>query len=245
MRSETYRVSVGGAAAEFYVLTKQEFIDFERLKERPVLESLLRELRPDDVFYDLGANIGLYTCLAADIVDTTVVAFEPHPRNTDRLEGNASLNGADVSIHDCALAASSGTAELRLAPGFDLGRLGSAGHSLLDYTDEETGTVAVEKRVGDEFVEEADLQPPSALKIDVEGVEMEVLRGFESTLSRPDCRLVYCEIHEDRLELQGYSISAVAEFLESCNFDVEQQVIEGYQPFLRAEKPAANTSPTR
>ncbi|WP_436936372.1 FkbM family methyltransferase [Halovenus marina] len=236
LRRDTYRVTVGNAEAEFSVLTRQEYFDFLELKERPILDDFLSNLRADDVFYDLGANVGLYSCLAADIVTSPVVAFEPHPKNADRLEQNATLNESDISVYRCALAASEGTAELRLAPGFDIERLGSAGHSLVDHEEEDTETITVETRPGDEFVESEQVPPPTVLKIDVEGAEMGVIEGLESTLSSPDCRLVYCEVHEERLQSQGHSVSDITDVLESHGFSVEERVVDGYQTFLRAEK---------
>ena len=60
LRNDTYRVTVGDARADFHVLSRQEYLDLVRLPERPILADLLSELRRDDVFYDLGSNIGLY-----------------------------------------------------------------------------------------------------------------------------------------------------------------------------------------
>lgn len=237
LRSDTYRVTVGDARADFYVLTKREYFEFVRLRERPILEEILSELRPDDVFYDLGANLGLYSCLVADIVEPTVVAFEPHPRNADRLAQNVSLNESEISVQRIALDASSGSARIQLSPGFDPDDLGSAGHTLLaGYYDEESESIPVTKVSGDEFVATEELPPPTVLKIDVEGTEMDALKGFASTLARPECRLVYCEIHEDRLDAQGYSVSDISAFLESRGFSVDERYIEGYQRFIRGEK---------
>jgi len=50
-RNDTYQVTVGDAQAAFHVPTRQEFLDFSQLKERPILDELLSSLRPDDVFY--------------------------------------------------------------------------------------------------------------------------------------------------------------------------------------------------
>lgn len=241
LRSDTYRLRIGDAEADFYVLTKEEYYDFVRLPERPILEELLSELRPDDVFYDLGANLGLYSCLVADIVEPPVVAFEPHPKNAERLAQNASLTDSKIAIQRLAVAASSGTTRMQLTPGFDLDRLGSAGHTLLTgFYDEESETITVEKVRGDEFVAQGEMPPPTVLKIDTEGTEMDVLEGFESTLARPECRLVYCEIHADRLNHQGYSVSDVYHFLESHGFSVGDRSIEGYQTFVRGEKVTDN-----
>lgn len=237
LRSDTYRVAIGDARVDMSVLTKQEYYDFVRLPERPILEELLSELRPGDVFYDVGANLGLYSCLAADIIGPGVVAFEPHPKNADRLERNASLNDLEISVDRVALADSSGSTRMKLSPGFDLDRVGSAGHTLLtEYHGDEPESIAVTKKRGDELVAAGKIPPPTVLKIDTEGTEMDVLRGLDSTLARPECRLVYCELHEDRLDFQGLSVSDVHDFLESHGFSVEDRSIEGYQTFIRGRK---------
>lgn len=237
LRSDTYRVTVGDAQADLYVPTKNEYFEFVQLRERPILEEMLSELQPDDVFYDLGANLGLHSCLVADVVEPTPVAFEPHPKNADRLEQNAELNESEISIQRVALAASSGSTQMQLSPGFDLDTVGSAGHTLLtEYYDEDSNLISVEKTTGDEFVATADMPSPTVLKIDVEGAEMDALKGFDSTLARPECRLIYCELHEDRLQSQGYSVSDIHAFLESRGFSVEERSITGYQTFIRAEK---------
>lgn len=235
--SDTYQVTVEDAQANFYVLTEEEYKDFTRLPEQPILKHLLSQLQPDDVFYDIGANLGLYSCLVADLVEPMVVSFEPHPKNANRLAQNVALNESEVSVQRLALAASSGSTQLRLSPGFDPDKLGSAGHTLLtEFYDEESDTIAIEKKRGSEFVTDGDVPAPTVLKIDTEGTEMSVLEGFNSTLAHPECRLVYCEIHEDRLRSQGYSVSDVYNLLESHGFSVETHSIKNYQTFIHGKK---------
>lgn len=237
LRSDTYRVTIGDAQVNMTVLTEQEYYDFVELPERPIIEKMLSELQPTDVFYDIGANLGLYSLLVADVVEPSVVAFEPHPKNADRLARNASLNDSEIIIHRVALADSPGSTKMKLAPGFDLNRVGSAGHTLLtEYHDEESNSISVKKKRGDEFTNRDENPAPTVLKIDTEGTEMDVLEGFDSTLARPECRLVYIEIHEDRLEFQGYSVSDIHDLLESHGFSVKEHSIEGHQTFICGKK---------
>lgn len=221
---ETYEVEVGGARARFHIPTRNEWTDFRTIEERPILDHLVSNLRRDDVFYDVGANLGLYSCLVADVVTEPIVAFEPHPSNADRLEDNAELNGADVSTFRCALADSTGEAELTIA----LDKVGSAGHTLISDWPSGHDSIRVPKVRGDEFIAREGLPHPNVLKIDVEGAERAVLGGLDATLSRPDCRLVYCETHAERLEKQGYSVADVRATLGSHGFAVtERPVREG------------------
>jgi len=227
----TYAVDASGAEARFLIPTRNEWTDLVAIDERPVIDDLLGNLRADDVFYDVGANIGLYSCLAADVTDRPVIAFEPHPDNAARLNENAELNGADVSLFRCALADSAGEAELDLA----LDEVGSAGHSLV--TDDGPDTITVPRTRGDDLIAAEGLPAPTVLKIDVEGAEHHALEGLSSTLSRPDCRLVYCETHAARLRAQGVSPSDVRAQLASHGFSVtERTVREGAgETFLVAE----------
>lgn len=234
LHGEAYTVEVGDASAEFYIPTRNEFSDLDGLEERPILESLLGELRPEDTFYDVGANVGLYACLAADVVENPVVAFEPHPENADRLAQNVARNDADVSVYRSALAGEDGTAELEIR----LEKVGSAGHSLVKTSEEaDRRVVGVETRRGDGFIAAEGLPEPTVLKIDVEGAEYDILEGLEETLSRRECRLVYCEVHPERLRSTGQSVAAVRERLEAHGFTVDDRSIRSGQPFLRAEKP--------
>jgi FkbM family methyltransferase len=229
----TYTVDVGRASAEFRIPTKNEFSDFDRLEERPVLEDFVDELRPADTFYDIGANVGLYACLAADVVENAVTAFEPHPENADRLVQNVACNGANVSLHRCALAEEGGNAELEIA----LEKVGSAGHSLVGTPGGENHRrIEVAKRRGDELIAAEGLPRPTVLKIDVEGAEYDVLDGLEETLSHRTCRLVYCEVHPEQLRMAGRSVDDVREKLEGYGFSVDDWSVRAGQPFLRAKR---------
>lgn len=229
-------VTVGGATADFRVSSPNEFNTLRKLPEREVVASVLDSLRPDDTFYDVGANIGLYSCLAAAVVEGRVVAFEPEPKNAARLRENVRLNGADVDVFECALSDSNAPREFAVRL-FDGGhQTGPAGHSFATGDEEAGETITVESAVGDEFVAERGVPVPNVVKIDVEGAEWAVLAGLESTLSHPDCRVVYCELHEDRLRSQGHSTQAVVERLTRMGFDVEIPFTPYGEPFLRAEK---------
>jgi FkbM family methyltransferase len=217
---ETYAVTVGDVSTEFLIPTYNEFTDLWKIDEQPVLADLLGELRPDDVFYDIGANIGLYACLASQVTDSPVIAFEPHPDNAERLRQNMQHNRADISLFEHALVDENGEAELSIT----LEKIGSAGHSLVTTADTH-GTITISKRHGDEFIADNQLPTPTAIKIDVEGTEGAVLNGLSTTLDQPSCRLVYCEVHGDRLEANGHSVAGIQSRLEGHGFAVTKRVI--------------------
>jgi len=193
--------------------------------EEMVLDDLLRELGPDDIFWDIGADEGLYTCLASEkITNGSVVAFEPHPVRRNRLERNLERNRLTAILRTEALTNTNGTAEF--------------GYAI--QTDNKDGEFTATLRMGDDLVSEEKVCHPSVLKIDVEGAEYEVIQGMKSTLSSSECRLVYCELHD--IEGRGFegSKQKVKDTLEELGFEISTlttRVGDGWeQPYLKAEK---------
>lgn len=145
---------------------------------------LARSLRPGDTFLDLGAHVGFHTLLAARLVGPAgwVVAFEPSPRNARYLRRHLALNGCgNVRVEEAAVSDAAGAARFLHGRGTGTGRLSGAGGV-------EVRTVAL-----DGYCAEHGLSP-AAVKIDVEGAELAVLRGAEEILTR--CRpLVFLSTH--------------------------------------------------
>lgn len=153
-----------------------------------VQSALARHLRPGDVFYDVGANVGFFTLLGARLVGEAgrVYAFEPLPDNLQALRRNLSLNDAgQVEVLGVAAAERTGTARLVVTESSLGARLGPP---------EAADGLVVETLALDDAVVGRGLLPPSLLKIDVEGAEGAVLRGMRSVLAehRP---IIICEVH--------------------------------------------------
>jgi FkbM family methyltransferase len=162
---------------------------------------------PGMVVYDVGANVGFYTLLAAHLVGDggQVAAFEPVPRNLAFLRQHVALNGLRaVRVHDVALSDAEGTAR------FDLGEESSMGHL------SDRGTLEVRTTTLDAVVARGELRPPDVLKIDVEGAEARVLRGAARTLAtaRPTILLATHgpAVHAECLALlraAGYEVASL------------------------------------
>jgi len=201
------------------------------MAESDVIETLLDDVKADDVFYDVGANVGLYTCFLSQVVDETV-AFEPHPKNLQRLKENIELNDlSNVYVRSEALSDADGTAELAVK---GASVAGEGTHSLA--TGAENRSVEIETARGDSL---DDVPPPDVVKIDVEGAELNVLRGLERSLA--DCRLCYVEVHPDRIGKYGGTANDVREFLSDLEFDVESiYEREDEEYFLKAQRRSSN-----
>lgn len=228
-------VSIGGATAMFHVSSPFEFDLFyneQYNNESEVILDLLSNVEEDDIFYDVGAHVGLYSLLVADqLSEGRVVAFEPHPSNAETLRSNAELNDAPV---ECVQYALSDTEE---DTGFTLNGGPAEARGRLSLADESgANSTSVHTVPGDQLVERNEIPPPDVIKIDVEGAELDVVRGLKETLSREECRLVYCECHPDLLEDQNQTCADVEFALERAGFDVQRMHQRNEQPFIRAGK---------
>ncbi|MGQ0590671.1 MAG: FkbM family methyltransferase [Sphingosinicella sp.] len=140
---------------------------------------VLHMLREDDLFVDVGANVGTYTVLAAGVRGARCHAFEPDPLTAAHLAANLASNGIEdkVAVHVMALGHANG--EIGFTIGLDtVNRVASAG---------EPQRLVPVRRLDDVLVD----QVPVLIKIDVEGHEDSVFAGAEATLA--DSRLLAIE----------------------------------------------------
>ena len=174
--------------------------------EASVQEVLAQRLRPGMIFYDLGANIGLFSLLAARLVGTNgkVFSFEPDAEVAERLRRNIARNGfSNVTVIEAGVWSSSGEMSFVAADGSSPDRgTGAVVASGFNTTGRVVRCVSL-----DDFVKTAPL--PDAIKCDVEGAEVEVLRGGKRVLTarRP---WILCEMHS---EANDHSCRAVLQQL--------------------------------
>lgn len=206
-----HAVRVGEATATFSVSTYAEHhvVSAVQGAERPVVARLLEALDGDDVFWDVGANVGTFSCLAGDLLETgTVVAIEPYPANVERLRQNLGTNDVDAIVGTCALSSAPADGTLLVLDTERAGTLRGTIETTHASVDDAVGTVGVDVTTGDRLVASGDVPPPNVVKIDVEGAAPEVLDGMADTIRRPDCRLVVVEPHGNRAEIERRLLGA-------------------------------------
>ena len=179
--------------------------------EAQIQKVLAARLRPGMVFYDLGANIGLFTLLAARLVGAKgrVISFEPDGEVASRLRRNIERNRfANVTVIEAGVWSKSGYVDFVPAdsssPDHGLGRF-------VGGTNGATGTpkqcLAMDDLIGS-------VPPPDAIKCDVEGAELVVLKGAEAMLRRRRPWII-CEMHSEA------DNCASREFLKQCGYRLE------------------------
>jgi FkbM family methyltransferase len=176
-----------------------------------------RLLRPGDTVLDVGAHVGLFTLLAAAAVGPggQVHAFEPVPANFDALAENVRLNRfSQVHLERTAVGEAAG--QMTLGLGVHV-QAGSGGYM-------QGGSAAqVDAKVIslDAYVREhLPSMPIRLLKIDVEGAEPAVLRGFQESLADAPPDAIIAEVSPETLSLQGYTVDDLLGELTSHGYDL-------------------------
>jgi FkbM family methyltransferase len=185
-------------------------------KEPETIEWIEKSFKSGDVFYDIGANVGVYSLVAAKANSggVLVYAFEPAFINYSQLCQNIYLNGSADSIVPLPIALSDETSieslnYQNLIPGGALHALGQP----TDYKGDVFAPVFKQKTLGyklDDFVRLFGIKPPNHIKIDVDGIEAAILRGAEEIFRSSSIRSVLVEVEEGRSET-----TEVVEFLKS------------------------------
>ncbi|HEY5227680.1 MAG TPA: FkbM family methyltransferase [Opitutaceae bacterium] len=180
-------------------------------REREIMDLLLK---PGMNVVDVGANVGLYTLYMAGIVgpEGRVAAFEPDPDLVEILRKNCAENGATrIEVHNCAL----GEKADRLV----LSRLTlNSGENHLGADSREAFRRPIEVDVArfDTLIPD---MAPDFVKVDVQGWELNVLKGMESVL-RSAKPLVYVELWPDGLERAGSSPLELFTFLGDVGLEL-------------------------
>ena len=171
--------------------------------ERDELEFLRGCVGQGDVCIDAGANVGFYTCHLASWVGSLghVHAFEPEPKNAERLAVNVRLNGFSprVTIHPEALSFEKGHAR------FNRAASGRSGWGSFHRYEGHVETIEVETETVDGLMEEQGLDQIALLKVDVEGADFDVYRGASKTLEKRAARYVMAEWNGVWFPRQGRS----------------------------------------
>lgn len=225
------------------------------LKETGTVELIRRELREGDVFCDIGANVGLYSLMAAARTGDSghVYAFEPLAANFASLVENIRDNdfGTRITPFSLALTDEPGVFPFHYVS-LDAGSSGSQLHEAVGDDEAAYEALVVEMKYGaslDALVESGAIRAPDFVKIDVDGNEARILRGMRRLLSGPRRpRLISVEVNarekEDLfrfMQAQGYAFSERNDTMGGL-----RQINEGANPddvaynaiFLPAERAA-------
>lgn len=178
-----------------------------------------RLVGPGSVVADVGANVGAHTLTLAKLVGAggRVFAFEPNPAVRDRLVRNLAINSFEnVVVNACALGDIDGQLSLRV-PAATSEEFSNPGLASLVALDTPHDLVPVEVLRFDDIFHEAGFPRLDLVKIDVQGFEMNVLRGMEGAISQYHPAIVF-EYEDWAWGKAGSGLQTVSDFLKSMSY---------------------------
>ena len=205
----------------------RNFDEFSRcmkmfIKEPGTCDWIKHELIPGEIFYDIGANIGVYTLLAATCTGENgkVFAFEPHCGSFSRLLENIQINNLEDIVTPCNFALHD---QQGFFPFKYFSEEAASSQSQIAVASQES-EYEFQSRVSelkyvtsiDTLVASKEFPPPHHIKIDVDGNELSILRGMSVLLKSPQ-RPKSIQVEIDKpyrdeimsfMELHQYSLAA-------------------------------------
>ena len=176
-------------------------------KEPDTIEWIDSHLRPDDIFLDIGANIGIFTLYVAKRLSAAgqVYACEPHLPSATQLLQNVAANGLGDRVSVLSIAASG---EDGFTPFlYRRWREGASG-SQLNVTGGPglANPAGIELKYGltvDTMIEQGVIRPPNLVKIDTDGIELPIVRGMAKLLGSPQRpRSMLVEVQKGEFQAQ-------------------------------------------
>lgn len=176
--------------------------------EKGILTYLQSVLKRGDCFVDVGANIGLMSIFASQLVEIEgkILSYEAHPKTIDLLKENIQLNQlANVQVYPYALGVTEGKTKI-----YDNWQVNRGGASLIVKT-VDSESYDIEIHCLDSVF--PDNTTPKVIKIDVEGFELEVLKGASETIKKFQPILIV-ELSENRSNAHSSS-SEIIDFIKT------------------------------
>ena len=159
----------------------------------------LNEMDSNSIFWDIGANVGVYSLYGSLVKNCRTYAFEPSVFNLDLLAKNTFLNGLNekVTIIPLALNDTNGSNSFNLS-NLERGGALSTFNKSFDQNGEQMNVefkYSILGVTGDFLLEKLNFPQPDYIKIDVDGIEHLILKGIINLL--PNVKSILVEISDD------------------------------------------------
>ena len=225
IKQRFHRCGLLGQNINFRVSSKPEVthIDMAEKLEGQLLQRLINVIQNKDVFYDIGAHIGIIS-LTASIFGKSkqlaVFAFEPHPETVQRLKENIVLNDVDIKVYQIAMGDYCGQTKLHV------GNFGDGKNTIISSVLKDEKFIKIPIITVDRFVHQGH-PTPNLVKIDVEGYEMNVLLGMEETLKNNSVRHLFIEVHPNLLKMIRCNEKELTSWLNERDYKIVWKMRRG------------------
>lgn len=193
------------------------------LKEPEIIE-WIDAFGGDGTFFDIGANIGLYSIYFALTKNGDVYSFEPSPFNIRQLVKNINVNALDerISIVSNPLSSKTGFSAFINSTDIEGGALNAFGVNF-GHDGNPIETAVKSTLLGfklDDMIDTGAIpEAPALIKIDVDGIEHLILEGAEKTIRNPECKSIYIEVNDSFQE----QASEVRRLLTQAGFTLHEK----------------------
>lgn len=174
-------------------------------------------VQPGMTVFDVGANAGYYTLMASRMVGQQgrVIAFEPSPRERQRLLAHLRLNRCpNVRVESTALSSSEGSTSFFVVSGRETGCNSIRPPDVAESVEQ----ITVPTITLDRFLETSGIAAVDFMKLDVEGAELDVLRGGAAALQKRIRPVLLCELEVARTRPWGYEPEAILHCLSDLGY---------------------------
>jgi FkbM family methyltransferase len=187
----------------------------------PAIKKLIEtNLKQGDVFFDVGANVGFFSLVAARAVGESgeVHSFEPLPELAALLRRTAVANRLNnLHVVEAAVGQGPGTAEMAVMKDSAYSHL-IRGQAEVESDHGGWRSVSVATVSLDQYRDQKVGRPLRLMKMDIEGAELEALQGARQLLSQPTAPDVICEVNPDHLARFGHAPEVVFKHFASMGF---------------------------
>lgn len=191
-------------------------------KEKDTIEWIDKKGGKDKIFFDIGANVGIYSLYYAHVFNGKVFSFEPSFRNLDLLARNINLNNYNENINVIACPIfKSKTINFFSQAKTGGGHAGGATYGVKNKNVSNYKTLSL---TIDFLVEYKIIDIPNLVKIDVDGNEIEILQGAFKTINMENCKSIL-------VETRNSTENQVKEILKESNFKRIQLENKGINEF--------------
>lgn len=187
-------------------------------------EFIKGEIKPNMKVLEIGANIGYYTLLEAQIIGAGghIYAFEPNPDNFHILKLNIELNGLEnnASLYPYAMGDESKDASFFLATSGNLSSMVKREDGLVGYREVKTKVYKVDDIMAD--------KPFDYFRMDVEGYEVEIIKGMQNILSSDKApHGMFIEVHSELLHKNNHSAEQFITDLRKYGYEIKRSFYRG------------------
>lgn len=193
-------------------------------EKEPVTIEWIRNFEPNSIFFDVGANVGVFSIFAALVSESIVYSFEPEANNFLLLMENSLINDLSnkINAYQVGISDNDTFTNLYLSE-FDKGRSHHMVGEELDPDLKKTDKIIKQGIFStslDKLMNVWSFPAPNYLKIDVDGIEYKIIDGAKKLLLNKDLKSILIEINPLRTQDKK-----IIDILENCGFKYDKKQV--------------------